>query len=238
MSCGHAWSFCCQQANIIRWDATDPECPTDPPCMPSSCCCALACSGRRRTPPASVLPPPRTGAFVNGSKQACSLRLGSKVCGSEKSCTASIGDGWRSMAWTPQAPSGWKKTGPNPCHRGKSGARRSLLTDGARLPLAIMAAPANRHDVTRVAETLSQALEQPWQPCLPRRKKPHTRKTSQKEWRRGYSARTPRWVVERSHRWLNCSRRLLVRWEKREDIYLAMLHFAYGLITWRTALSK
>jgi transposase len=41
-----------------------------------------------------------------------------------------------------------------------------------------------------------------------------------------------RWVVERSHSFLHRFRRLLVRWEKREDTYLAMLHFAMGLITW------
>jgi putative transposase len=46
--------------------------------------------------------------------------------------------------------------------------------------------------------------------------------------------RTRRWVVERTHSWLNRFRRLLVRWEKRADTYLAMLHLACGLITWRT----
>lgn len=41
-----------------------------------------------------------------------------------------------------------------------------------------------------------------------------------------------RWVVERTHSWLTCFRRLLVHWEMREDTCLAMLHFALGLITW------
>lgn len=45
-----------------------------------------------------------------------------------------------------------------------------------------------------------------------------------------------RWVVERTHSWLTRFRRLLVRWEKREDTYLAMLHFALGIITWFHAL--
>jgi putative transposase len=47
--------------------------------------------------------------------------------------------------------------------------------------------------------------------------------------------RTRRWVVERTHSWLNRFRRILVRWEKRADTYLAMLHLACGLITWRAA---
>ena len=51
-------------------------------------------------------------------------------------------------------------------------------------------------------------------------------------------AQAKRWVVERAHSWLSRFRRLLVRWEKREDTYLAMLHFACGAITWRFALSK
>lgn len=49
----------------------------------------------------------------------------------------------------------------------------------------------------------------------------------------GYRAR--RWVVERSHSWLNRFRRLLIRWEKRLDNYLAMLHFACAWITFRAA---
>jgi putative transposase len=47
----------------------------------------------------------------------------------------------------------------------------------------------------------------------------------------GFRAR--RWVVERTHSWLHRFRRILVRWEKRADTYLAMLHLACALITWR-----
>lgn len=42
-----------------------------------------------------------------------------------------------------------------------------------------------------------------------------------------------RWVVERTHSGLNRFRRILTRWEKRADTYLAMLHLACGIITWR-----
>lgn len=47
----------------------------------------------------------------------------------------------------------------------------------------------------------------------------------------GYRAR--RWVVERTHSWLNRFRRILVRWEKIPGNYIAMLHLAFGIITWR-----
>lgn len=49
----------------------------------------------------------------------------------------------------------------------------------------------------------------------------------------GYRAR--RWVVERTHSWLNRFRRLLIRWEKKVDNYLAMLHFACAWISFRAA---
>jgi transposase len=51
--------------------------------------------------------------------------------------------------------------------------------------------------------------------------------------KREAGSKARRWVVERTHSWLNRFRRILVRWEKRPDTYLAMLHFALGLITWR-----
>ena len=49
----------------------------------------------------------------------------------------------------------------------------------------------------------------------------------------GYRAR--HWVVERTHSRLNRFRRLLIRWEKKVENYLAMLHFACAWITFRAA---
>jgi transposase len=49
----------------------------------------------------------------------------------------------------------------------------------------------------------------------------------------GWRAR--RWVVERTHSWLNRFRALLIRWAKKASNYLAFLHFACGLIAWRAA---
>ncbi len=43
-------------------------------------------------------------------------------------------------------------------------------------------------------------------------------------------------VVERTHSWLNRFRRLLIRWEKKAQNYLAMMHFACALITWNQCL--
>lgn len=44
-----------------------------------------------------------------------------------------------------------------------------------------------------------------------------------------------RWVVERTHSWMNRFRRVLMRWDKHVDNYLAFLHFACALIAFRAA---
>ena len=49
----------------------------------------------------------------------------------------------------------------------------------------------------------------------------------------GYRAR--RWVVERAHSWFNRYRRILVRWEKKEKNYLALLQFVAGIVAFRAA---
>ena len=42
-----------------------------------------------------------------------------------------------------------------------------------------------------------------------------------------------RWVVEAAHPWFNRFRKLLVRYEKRNDTYLALLHLAAATIAFR-----
>ncbi len=44
-----------------------------------------------------------------------------------------------------------------------------------------------------------------------------------------------RWVVERTHSWMNRFRGILIRWCKKPENYIAMLHFALALITYRAA---
>jgi transposase len=45
--------------------------------------------------------------------------------------------------------------------------------------------------------------------------------------------RARRWVVERTHSWINRFRSLLVRWARKAKNYLGLLHLACGIITWR-----
>src|SRR5438876_2482058 len=49
----------------------------------------------------------------------------------------------------------------------------------------------------------------------------------------GFKAR--RWGVERTHSWMNRFRRVLIRWDKKVENYLAFLHFACALIAFRAA---
>lgn len=56
-----------------------------------------------------------------------------------------------------------------------------------------------------------------------------------KELAREAGQKARRWVVERSHSWMNRFRRILVRWDKKPEHYLAFLHFACALIAFRAA---
>jgi len=66
---------------------------------------------------------------------------------------------------------------------------------------------------------------------------PHIRSRGDEEIERdavpGYRAR--RWVVERTHSWINRYRRLVIRWEKKAENYLAFLKFVCGIIAFRAA---
>jgi putative transposase len=53
--------------------------------------------------------------------------------------------------------------------------------------------------------------------------------------KRHTGARARRWVVERTHSWMNRFRRILVRWEKKPENYLGLLHLVCALITYRAA---
>lgn len=166
---------------------------------------------------------------------------------------------WLSMdgAMT-KAPFGGAATGPNPTDRGKKGTKRSQLSEGHGLPIAVAVAGANRPDMRLVAETLDAIVverpepseEEPQGLCLDagydyqavrddvaaRGYTAHIRPRRDDRANAGSPdpAKKPRrWVVERLHSWLNRSRRLLVRWEKRTDTYEAFLHLACALLCFR-----
>ncbi len=129
-------------------------------------------------------------------------------------------DGAKGIEWAWQAvdgamtkaPLGGKGTGPNPTDRGKSGTKRSVLTDGRGVPLGLAVDGANRHDMKMLESTLNAtAIARP-QPS---------------------TADPQHLCLDNS--WMNRFRRLLVRWEKKQENYTAMLHFACAWISFRSA---
>ncbi len=137
-----------------------------------------------------------------------------------------------------KAPLGGGKTGPNPTDQGKDGVKRSLLTEGRGIPLAVVVDGANRHDMKLTEATLKNLMVKRSKSsttqglCLDKgydfdevRERVaglgftthlRTRGEEQRDIRElGYRAR--RWVVERTHRWINRFRRLLIRWEKKPN---------------------
>jgi putative transposase len=152
-----------------------------------------------------------------------------------------------------------KKTGANPTDRGKRGTKRSLLTEGHGVPIGLVVDGANRHDMKLTEATLQSVVierpvptpEHPQNLCLDKGYDyPQVRElvegygytahirtrgeeTATRKQIPGYRAR--RWVVERTHSWMNRFRRLLIRWEKKVENYIALLHFACAWITFRAA---
>jgi putative transposase len=165
---------------------------------------------------------------------------------------------------TTKAPLGGGATGPNPTDRAKKGTKRSLLTDAKGMPVGLAVEGANRHDMKMVEATLQsippevearrlQALEQKKQRlCMDKGYdfkqvrdlveefgfEAHIRSRGEenKEKKRSKRFRARRWVVERTHSWMNRHRRILIRWEKKTENYLAMLHFACATIIWNACL--
>lgn len=127
-----------------------------------------------------------------------------------------------------------------------------MLTDGRGVPIAVAIAGANVHDQKLLAATLGGIPVRRPRPtrrrsqhlCLDAgytgkpvlkivrglRYKDHVsgRRDEQRRVHRGGRAR--RWVVERVHSWTNRARRLLVRWEKKAENYLAFIHLRFAFV--------
>lgn len=135
-----------------------------------------------------------------------------------------------------------------------------MLVDERGTPLSIVASGAHVHDVKLLEPTLDQtvaARPPPENPprenlCLdagyagaPARKAvearhyvPHVRPRGEEiaEKRRKPGVRARRWVVERTHSWLNRYRKLLVRFEKTALSFEGLLQLACSLIVFRRVI--
>ena len=127
------------------------------------------------------------------------------------------------------------------------------------MPIGLAVAGANRHDMKLLCETIESMVverpqptaEQPQGMCLDKGYDfaevratlaefgftGHIRSRGEeaKAIKREASFRARRWVVERTHSWLNRFRRILIRWEKKPENYIAFLHFACALIAFRAS---
>jgi len=156
----------------------------------------------------------------------------------------------------------WQSNASQPTRRigGKNGRKRSLLVDARGIPLSIIASGANTHDVKLPAKTLEAVVcDRPkprkWKPqhlcadagdkgkagketVLAKNYRPHIKQRKEeiadKKRKPGYKAR--RWVVERTHSWLNRFRKLLVSFEKTEPSYIALLSLVAAIICWRQTI--
>jgi putative transposase len=74
---------------------------------------------------------------------------------------------------------------------------------------------------------LQAAVARNYRPHIKQRKEEAAAKRNQPGWK------ACRWVVERTHSWVNRYRKLLVSFEKKEASYVALLSSAAALICWR-----
>jgi transposase len=133
------------------------------------------------------------------------------------------------------------------------------LVESAGIPLGLAVDGANRNDFKMTRQTIENiVVERP----KPTKKKPqgmcldkgydydevrellkefgfiaHIRARGEeaKALKRHVGAKARRWVVERTHSWLNRFRAVLIRWCKKPENFLATLHFALAIITYRAA---
>ena len=152
-----------------------------------------------------------------------------------------------------KAPGGGEAAGRSPVDRGKQGLKRSLVTDGGGIPLHVVSAGANRHDAPLLGPTLAglEKLDD-----LPDEVTVHLD--------RGYAGHPSRavldalgfagvvarkgvpapiqagsrWVVERSHSWMNGYGKLRRCTEKRSAVVDFYLFLAAALVVLRRLIQR
>ena len=129
--------------------------------------------------------------------------------------------------------------------------------EAAGIPIGLAVEGANRNDMKMVQDTLeSIPVERP----VPTEGEPqgmcmdkgydydevraiveefaftahiHQRGVEAQKIKRQAGIKARRWVVERTHSWMNKFRGILIRWNKKAENYIAMLHMAFAFIIYR-----
>lgn len=129
-----------------------------------------------------------------------------------------------------------------------------MVSDAHGIPLAVVLGPANRHDSVTF-EVVLDAIPPIATPQHHRRHRPaklhadkaydiprcraacHARRIgcriARKQVDSSQTLGRHRWVVERTHAWLNRYRRLTIRYERRLDIHTAFVTIACALVCWK-----
>jgi putative transposase len=134
-----------------------------------------------------------------------------------------------------------------------------VLTEAHGVPLGVVVAGANRHDMKLVKQTVTSVVvprprptkKRPQGMCLDKgydyaavrdtvrefgfTARIRARGEEARALKRHVGAKARGWVVERTHSWMNRCRRVLIRWDKSAANYLAFLHFACALIAFRAS---
>lgn len=134
--------------------------------------------------------------------------------------------------------------------------KRHVLSDGRCVPLSVLITGANVHDKWLIAEALDAVVHRgvfaPLRPrclCLDKgydyadfeeavRSRgiiPYIRRRGEQPIVGCVRCKPRRWVVERTNRWHNRFRGILIRWERIAANYLAMLQLVSGLIAFQPA---
>lgn len=127
------------------------------------------------------------------------------------------------------------------------------------MPIGLAVDGANTHDMRLVRDTLASILvERP----EPTRRKPqglcldkgydyddvrevlaefgftahiHSRGEEAQAIKKQAGFKARRWVCERTHSWFNRFRRILIRWEKKPENYIGLLHLVCAIVAFRCA---
>ena len=149
---------------------------------------------------------------------------------------------------------GGAATGPSPVDRARNGSKHHLLVDATGIPLAWAVTGGNRNDVTQLVPLVERVPPVRGKVGRPRRRPERVTadrgydhdkyrrelrlrrikpEIARRQTEHGSRLGRVRWVVERTFAWLHHYKRLLVRYDRRQDIHEAFLALACCLVCYR-----
>src|ERR671931_2301280 len=206
-------------------------------------------------PRASVHPAQLTVGFRNGIALEYSKSSGRSAWNGTTNSKALIGASVRWMEPRRERRLEGKKRGLNPTDRAKQGTKRRVLTEGGGVPIGITVDGANRNDFKMTKERIASIPIKRPKPTKKKRQGmcmdkgydfdevrillrqfhfvPHIRSGGEEVqcMKKSPRWRARRWVVERTHSWMNRFRDILICWTKKPENFLAQMHLACAYIT-------